>query len=302
MRRGFIETHRQEYGVEPICNVLPIAPSTVRRYAARQADPAQGPERVRRDAGLRADIRRVFDANFQVYGGRKVWQPLHRAGRKVARCTVGRLMRGMGLRGAIRGKPVTTTIQDKGLPCPLDHVNRPFRAERPDRLWLSDFTDVPTWSGLVDVAFIIDAFARRIVGWRVSRTADAGFVLEALEQALHPRRPVGQSGRVHHSDRGSQYVAIQDTERLVQAGIEPSVGRVGDSYDTAWAETVNGLDKAAVIHRRGPWKSFEAVEYATLEWVDWFNNRRRLEPIGNLPPAEAEQRYYAAREAMPIAA
>jgi putative transposase len=149
MRRGFIETHRQEYGVEPICNVLPIAPSTVRRYAARQADPAQGPERVRRDAGLRADIRRVFDANFQVYGGRKVWQPLHRAGRKVARCTVGRRMRGMGLRGAIRGKPVTTTIQDKGLPCPLDHVNRPFRAERPDRLWLSDFTDVPTWSGLV---------------------------------------------------------------------------------------------------------------------------------------------------------
>jgi transposase InsO family protein len=293
MMLGFIETHRQDYGVEPICKVLPIAPSTVRRHVARQADPAKVPERVRRDAGLRADIRRVFDENFQVYGVRKVWRQLQREGRKVARCTVGRLMRGMSLRGVIRGKLVKTTIQDKGLPCPLDHVNRQFRAERPDMLWLSDFTYVPTWNGFVYVAFIIDAFARRIVGWRVSRTADAGFVLDALEQALHQRRPVGKSGLVHHSDRGSQYVSIKYTERLLQAGIEPSVGSVGDSYDNALAETVNGLYKAELIHRRGPWKSFEAVEYATLEWVDWFNNRRLLEPIGNIPPAEAERRYYA---------
>ena len=260
MMLGFIETHRQDYGVEPICKVLPIAPSTVRRHTARQADPAKVPERVRRDAGLKADIRRVFDENFQVYGVRKVWQQLQREGRKVARCTVGRLMRGMSLRGVIRGNPVKTTIQAKGLPCPLDHVNRQFRAERPDMLWLSDFTYVPTWNGFVYVAFIIDAFARRIVGWRVSRTADAGFVLDALEQALHQRRPAGKSGLVHHSDRGSQYVSIKYTERLLQAGIEPSVGSVGDSYDNALAETVNGLYKAEVIHRRGPWRSFEAVD------------------------------------------
>ncbi len=302
MMLGFIETHRQDYGVEPICKVLPIAPSTVRRHAARQADPAKLPERARRDAGLKADIRRVFDENFQVYGVRKVWRQLQREGRKVARCTVGRLMRGMSLRGVIRGKPVKTTIQDKGLPCPQDHVNRQFRAERPDMLWVSDFTYVPTWNGFVYVDFIIDAFARKIVGWRVSRTADAGFVLDALEQALHQRRPVGKSGLVHHSDRGNQYVSIKYTERLLLADIEPSVGSVGDSYDNALAGTVNGLYKAEIIHRRGPWKSFEAVEYATLEWGDWFNNRRLLEPIGNIPPAEAERRYYADRETMPIAA
>lgn len=225
MMLGFIETHRQDYGVEPICKVLPIAPSTVRRHIARQADPAKVPERVRRDAGLRADIRRVFDENFQVHGVRKVWRQLQREGRKVARCTVGRLMRGMNLRGVIRGKPVKTSIQDKGLPCPLDHVNRQFRAQRPDMLRLSDFTYVPTWNGFVHVAFIIDAFARRIVGWRVSRTADAGFVLDALEQALHQRRPVGKSGLVHHSDRGSRYVSIKYTERPLQAGIEPSLSR-----------------------------------------------------------------------------
>jgi transposase InsO family protein len=300
MMLGFIEAHRQEHGVEPICKVLPIAPSTWRRHAARAADPAKLPARAQRDAGLKADIRRVFEENFQVYGVRKVWRQLQREGIQVARCTVARLMREMGLRGAIRGRPVKTTIADKGLPCPLDRVNRQFRADRPDQLWLSDFTYVSTWSGFVYVAFIIDAFARRIVGWRVSQTADAGFVLDALEQALHQRRPAGKSGL--HSDRGSQYLSIRYTERLGLAGIEPSVGSVGDSYDNALAETVNGLYKAELIHRRGPWKSFEAVEYATLEWVDWFNNRRLLEPIGNIPPAEAEQRYHDAVNAQPLAA
>ena len=302
MMLGFIEAHRQEHGVEPICKVLPIAPSTWRRHAARAADPAKLPARAQRDAGLKADIRRVFEENFQVYGVRKVWRQLQREGIQVARCTVARLMREMGLRGAIRGKPVKTTIADKGLPCPLDRVNRQFRADRPDQLWLSDFTYVSTWSGFVYVAFIIDAFARRIVGWRVSRTPDAGFVLDALEQALHQRRPARKSGLVQHSDRGSQYLSIRYTERLGLAGIEPSVGSVGDSYDNALAETVNGLYKAELIHRRGPWKSFEAVEYATLEWVDWFNNRRLLEPIGNIPPAEAEQRYHDAVNAQPLAA
>ena len=296
MMLGFIEAHRQEHGVEPICKVLPIAPSTWRRHAARAADPAKLPARAQRDAGLKADIRRVFEENFQVYGVRKVWRQLQREGIQVARCTVARLMREMGLRGAIRGKPVKTTIADKGLPCPLDRVNRQFRADRPDQLWLSDFTYVSTWSGFVYVAFIIDAFARRIVGWRVSRTADAGFVLDALEQALHDRRPAKGSGLIHHSDRGSQYVAIKYTERLTEAGVEPSVGSVGDSYDNALAETVNGLYKTEVIRRRGPWRSLEAVEFATLEWVDWFNYRRLLEPIGNIPPAEAEARYYAQAE------
>jgi putative transposase len=215
---------------------------------------------------------------------------LQREGEQVARCTVERLMRAMGLEGVIRGKPVRTTISNKAAPCPLDHVNRQFRVSRPNVLWVSDFTYVSTWTGFVYVAFVIDAYARRIVGWRVSRTAQAGFVLDALEQALHERWPVGL---IHHSDRGSQYVSIKYTERLAEAGVEPSVGSVGDAYDNALAETINGLYKAEVIHRCGPWRSFEAVEFATLEWVSWFNHRRILEPIGNIPPAEAEQRYYA---------
>jgi transposase InsO family protein len=201
-------------------------------------------------------------------------------------------MKEMGLEGVIRGKKARTTIPDKAQPCPLDKVNRQFRVPAPDMPWVSDFTYVPTWQGFVYVAFVIDAFARRIVGWRVSRTPHAGFVLDALEQAVHQRQP--GSGLVHHSDRGSQYLSIKYTERLAEAGIEPSVGSVGDSYDNALAETINGLFKAEVIHRRGPWRSFDAVEYATLEWVDWFNNRRLLEPIGNIPPAEAEANYYAA--------
>jgi putative transposase len=299
---AFIDDHREAFGVEPICKVLPIAPSTYREHAARRADPAKLSARAKRDVSLKVEIRRVFAENFAVYGVRKVWRQLRREGFDIARCTVERLMRNMDLRGVIRGKPVKTTVSDKAAPCPLDHVKRQFRAPRPNVLWVSDFTYVATWQGFVYVAFVIDTFARRIVGWRASRTAQTGFVLDALEQALHDRRPIRRGGLVHHSDRGSQYVAIKYTERLAEAGIEPSVGSVGDSYDNALAETINGLYKAEVIHRRGPWRSFEAVEFATLEWVDWFNHRRLLEPIGNIPPAEAEQRYFAMLEQPKIAA
>jgi transposase InsO family protein len=299
---AFIDDHRAVHGVEPICKVLPIAPSTYHAHVAKRDDPAKLSDRARRDAALRIEVRRVFDANFRVYGVRKTWRQLRREGFDVARCTVARLMRAMGLAGVIRGKPVRTTISDRSAPCPLDRVNRQFHAPAPDMLWVSDFTYVPTWAGFVYVAFVIDTFARRIVGWRASRTAHAGFVLDALEQALHARQPARSGGLIHHSDRGSQYLSIRYTERLAEAGIEPSVGSVGDSYDNALAETINGLYKAEVIHRRGPWRSFEAVEYATLEWVDWFNHRRLLEPIGNIPPAEAEERYYAMINGAAIAA
>jgi putative transposase len=299
---AFIDDHRGEHGVEPICAVLPIAPSTYHSHAARRADPSLLPRRATRDAGLMPLIARVFEENFEVYGVRKVWRQLQREGQEVARCTIERLMQSMGLQGVIRGKPVKTTISDKAAACPLDHVNRQFQAPRPNALWVSDFTYVATWAGFVYVAFVIDTYARRIVGWRVSRTAHTSFVLDALDQALHERRPIHRAGLVHHSDRGSQYVSIKYTERLAEAGIEPSVGSVGDSYDNALAETINGLYKAELIHRRGPWRSFEAVEFATLEWVDWFNHRRLLEPIGNIPPAEAEDRYYAMLEQTPMAA
>ena len=299
---AFIDDHREAHGIEPICKVLPIAPSTYHVHAAKRADPTRLSARAKRDAALKPEIARVFAENFAVYGVRKVWRQLDRENVDVARCTVARLMQNMGLQGVIRGKPVRTTISDKAAPCPLDHVHRQFRAPRPDALWVSDFTYVSTWTGFVYVAFVIDAYARRIVGWRVSRTAHTAFVLDALEQALHERRPVHRAGLIHHSDRGSQYVSIKYTERLAQAGIEPSVGSVGDSYDNALAETINGLYKAEVIHRRGPWRSFEAVEFATLEWVNWFNHRRLLEPIGNIPPAEAEQRYYAMLEQPDMAA
>ncbi|MEY9168769.1 IS3 family transposase, partial [Bradyrhizobium elkanii] len=275
---------------------------TYHDHVAKRRNPARLSARARRDAALKVEVRRVFEESFSVYGVRKVWRQLRREGRDVARCTVARLMKEMGLQGAIRGKPVRTTISDRAAPCPLDHVNRQFQAPRPNALWVSDFTYVATWIGFVYVAFVVDAYARRIVGWRVSRSAHAGFVLDALEQALAERRPLRGGGLVHHSDRGVQYVSIKYTERLAEAGIEPSVGSVGDSYDNALAETINGLYKAEVIHRRGPWRSFDAVEYATLEWVDWFNNRRLLEPIGNIPPAEAEARYYAQTEEFGIAA
>jgi transposase InsO family protein len=299
---AFIDDQRATHGVEPICRVLPIAPSTYFTSVARRADPAKAPARVRRDVDLQVVIHRVFEENYRVYGVRKVWHQLRREGHDVARCTVARLMRVMGLQGAVRGKPIKTTHSDKAAPCPRDHVNRQFQVVAPNMLWVSDFTYVATWQGFVYVAFVIDAFARRIVGWRVSRSQHAGFVLDALEQALAARRPFAGQGLVHHSDRGSQYVSIRYTERLAEAGIEPSVGSVGDSYDNALAETINGLYKAEVIWRRGPWRSFEAVEFATLEWVDWFNNRRLLEPIGNIPPAEAEANYYAAENSLAMAA
>ncbi|WP_261937095.1 IS3 family transposase [Sphingomonas bisphenolicum] len=299
---AFIDEHRAEYGVEPICRVLPIAPSTYHERVAQRRDPERLSDRVRRDQDLKPEVVRVFAENFGVYGVRKVWRQMNREGFAVARCTIARLMRDLGLQGVIRGKPVRTTISDKAAPCPLDHVNRQFHAPAPNMLWVSDFTYVATWAGFVYVAFVIDVYARYIVGWRVSRTAHAGFVLDALEQAIHERRPVHRGGLIHHSDRGSQYVSIRYSERLAEAGIEPSVGSVGDSYDNALAETINGLYKAEVIHRRGPWRSFEAVEYATLEWVDWFNNRRLLEPIGNIPPAEAEAQYYAMLDDVSMAA
>jgi len=299
---AFIDAHRDVHGVEPICRVLPIAPSTYHAHVARRADPATAPARVRRDAWLCGPIRRVWEENFRVYGVRKVWRQLGREGISVARCTVARLMRRMELQGAVRGKTVKTTFGDHATPCPADRVNRQFQAPRPNALWLSDFTYVATWQGFVYVAFVIDAYARRIVGWRVSRTAHASFVLDALEQALHDRRPVEGGRLIHHSDRGVQYVSIKYTERLVAAGIEPSVGSVGDSFDNALAETINGLYKTEVIRRRGPWRNLEAVEFATLEWVDWFNHRRLLEPIGNIPPAEAEARYYAQLEEPALAA
>ena len=305
----FIEDHRADLGVEPICRVLPIAPATFYDHLAKRVDPSRLSDRAVRDAELKPEIERVFEANLSVYGVRKIWRQMRREGFDIARCTVARLMKGIGIEGVIRGKKPRTTIPDKALPCPLDRVNRQFHAPAPNVLWVSEFTYVATWQGFVYVAFVIDVFARRIVGWRASRTASAGFVLDALEQAIHQRRP-SQDKLVHHSDRGSQYLSIKYTERLAEAKIAPSVGSVGDSYDNALAETINGLFKAEVIHRRGPWRSFEAVEYATLEWVDYgvveetplFNNRRLLEPIGNIPPAEAEANFYAALERSDLAA
>jgi putative transposase len=299
---AFIDEHRGHYGVEPICRVLPVAPSTYHEHVAQRRDPARLSARAQRDEALKPEVMRVFAENFSVYGVRKVWRQMQREGFDVARCTVQRLMRELGLRGVIRGKPVRITISDKAAPCPLDHVNRQFHAPAPNRLWVSDFTYVATWAGFAYVAFVIDVYSRYIVGWRVSRTAHASFVLDALEQAIHDRRPVHRGGLVHHSDRGSQYVSIRYTERLAEAGIEPSVGSVGDSYDNALAESINGLYKAEVIHRRGPWRNIESVEFATLEWVDWFNHRRLLEPIGNIPPAEAEANFYAALEQLAMAA
>ncbi len=269
-----------------------IAPSGYRRHAAQRRDPSRLCARARRDEALTPEIQRVWHANMQVYGADKVWRQLNREGVTVARCTVERLMRRLGLAGVRRGKVVRTTVPDHTAPCPLDRVNRQFKAERPNQLWVSDFTYVSTWQGWLYVAFVIDVFARRIVGWRVSHSMRTDFVLDALEQALYARQPERADALVHHSDRGSQYVSIRYTERLAEAGIEPSVGSRGDSYDNALAETINGLYKAELIHRRAPWKNREAVELATLEWVAWFNNHRLLESIGYIPPVEAEANYY----------
>ncbi|MEW5678973.1 IS3 family transposase [Comamonas kerstersii] len=290
--KAFIDQQRNAFGVEPLCKVLQVAPSAYWRHAALMREPHKRCARAKRDEVLMPQIQRVWQANMQVYGADKVWRQLAREGVTVARCTVERLMRSMGLRGVMRGKVVRTTVSDGKAPCPLDRVNRQFKADRPNQLWVSDFTYVSTWQGWLYVAFVVDVFARRIVGWRVSSSMRTDFVPDALEQALYARQPERDGSLVCHSDRGSQYVSIRYTERLAEAGIEPSVGSKGDSYDNALAETINGLYKAELIHRRAPWKTKEAVEFATLEWVSWFNHHRLLEPIGYIPPAEAEANYY----------
>ena len=292
----FVEETRGAHGVEPICEMLPIAPSTYYEHRARRVDPEKRPARAKRDAELAPEIQRVWVENLAVYGADKVWRQLRREEHTVARCTVERLMRAQGLCGAVRGRAFkVTTIADTSVTRPPDLVNREFRAVEPNRLWVADLTYVATWSGFVYVAFIIDVFSRWIVGWRVSRSLRSDLALDELEQALHSRPTTDDL--VHHSDRGVQYLSIRYTERLAAAGIERSVGSVGDSYDNALAETVIGLFKTEVIHRRGPWKSIDDVEYATLEWVDWFNHRRLLEPLGYVPPAEYEAVYYRSQEA-----
>ena len=286
----FLDAHCEAYGVEPICAVLPIAPSTYYEQKARERDPSRVPARAQRDAVLGPEIQRVFDATRQRYGGKKVWKELRREGRVVARCTVQRVYKAMGLHGVVRGRRVRTTI-----PEPLGHqaqdlVRRDFTATRPNQLWVSDLTYVPTWRGFVYVAFVTDAYARRIVGWRASTSLRSDLALDALEQALYDRETDGPL--VHHSDRGVQYLSIRYTDRLAAAGIASSVGSRGDAYDNALAETVNGLYKAEVIHHLGPWKGLEDVEYATLEWVAWYNSQRLMEPLGYVPPAEYEEQYY----------
>jgi putative transposase len=295
--KQFVDQYRDRFGVEPICRVLQIAPSGYRHHATCRRDPSRRSARIQRDEQLTTHVERIWRANLQVYGADKVWRQLHREGMPVARCTVERLMRQRGLRGVIRGKAVRTTVPDAHAPCPMDRVQRVFKADRPNQLWVSDFTYVSTWQGFVYVAFVIDVFARRIVGWRVSRSMRTDFVLDALEQALYARQPERDEALIHHSDRGSQYVSIRYTERLAEAGIDPSVGSRGDSYDNALAETINGLYKAELIHRCAPWKTIEAVELATLEWVSWFNHQRLLGSIGYIPPAEAEANYYRQRAA-----
>jgi transposase InsO family protein len=291
----FIDDHREEYGVEPICRVLPIAPSIYYEHKARQADPSRLPQRAVRDADLREEIERVWKENKTVYGAYKVWRQLNREEISVARCTVERLMSQMGLQGAVRGRRYKkTTIADESANRPMDLVGRDFTAQRPNQLWVADLTYVATWVGFVYVAFITDVFSRKIVGWRVSNSLRSDLALDALEQALHARSDL--DGLIHHSDKGVQYLSIRYTERLAEAGIEPSVGSIGDSYDNALAETVNGLFKTEIIYPNGPWRNLEEVEFATLEWVDWFNNRRLLGPIGDIPPVEFEQMYYERSE------
>ena len=299
---NYIDDYRDRFGVEPICRVLPIAPSTYYEMKVRRRDPSRLPPRAVRDEELKPEIRRVHAENYGVYGARKVWKQLRREGIRVARCTVARLMREMSLRGASRGKKVKTTLPAQADVVPLDRVNRDFVVSAPNRLWVADLTYVATWRGFVYVAFVIDAYARRIVGWRVSSSLCTDIALDALEQALYDRRIAAESDLVHHSDRGVQYVSIRYTERLSEAGIEPSVGSVGDSYDNALAETIIGLFKTELIRQRGPWRNVDDVEYATLEWVDWFNHRRLFQPIGDVPPAEFEMAHYRQQDESAMAA
>ncbi|TBV16165.1 IS3 family transposase [Stutzerimonas kirkiae] len=296
-----IDKHRQSFGVEPLCRVLQVSPSAYRRHAARLRDRSRRSARAIRDEALTVQIHRVWQENYGVYGVRKVWRQMHREHQVVARCTVERLIREMGLCGVTRGKPVKTTKADLDNANPRDLVKRQFTAERPNQLWVADFTFVSTWQGFAYVAFIVDVYSRFIVGWRVSRHMRTEFVLDALEQALHARRPEPHR-LVHHSDRGSQYLSIRYSERLGEAGIEPSVGNTGDSYDNALAETINGLYKTKLIHKRGPWKSVESLEWETLKWVTWFNHQRLLEPIGNGPLVEFEALYEQSQTAIPVAA
>lgn len=289
----FIDQHRGQYGVEPICRLLPVAPSTYFLRKAQEQEATKRSARARRDAELRPAIQRVWDEHEQVYGPREVWRQLRREGIRTARCTVERLMHAMGLRGTVRGRAWKVTTQsDPATTRPADLVDRQFVATRPNQLWVADFTYVATWRGFVYVAFVIDVFARRIVGWRVSASLRTDFVLDALEQAIYDRRGGDVTALVHHSDRGTQYLSMRYTERLAESGIAPSVGSRGDSYDNALAESIIGLFKTEVIQLKGPWSHLEAVEFATLRWVDWFNHRRLLEPIGYIPPVEYEARYH----------
>jgi transposase InsO family protein len=299
---SYIDDHKDRFGVEPICTVLPIAPSTYYETKARQREPDRRPPRAIRDERLKPEIQRVWDENYRIYGAHKVWKQLNREGLKVARCTVARLMRDLGLRGVVRGKKIKTTMPAGIDARPADRVNRDFKVSGPNRLWVADLTYVATWRGFVYVAFVIDAYARCIVGWRVSNSLRTDIALDALEQALYARGIGGEADLIHHSDRGVQYVSIRYTERLADAGIEPSVGSIGDSYDNALAETIIGLYKTEVIRQRGPWRNIESVEFATLEWVDWFNHRRLFQPIGDLPPAEFEAAYYQQLEESAMAA
>ncbi len=290
---AFIDDYKGEYGVEPICRVLPIAPSTYYETKRQQREPDRRSARARRDEELCGEIQRVFDANYRVYGTHKVWRQLNREGITVAKCTVRRLMRQLGIQGVTRGRAFTTTTKpDEMLARPRDLVDRDFTATGPNELWVSDLTYVATWSGFTYVAFVIDVYSRRIVGWRASTSLRTDLALDALEQAIWDRLDGDPQRLVHHSDAGSQYLSIRYTERLAEAGIEPSVGSVGDSYDNALAESVIGLYKTEVIRQRGPWRGLDDVEYATLEWVDWFNTTRLFGPIGDIPPAEYETNHY----------
>ena len=297
----FIDEHRADYGVESICQQLPLSVSTYYWHKERERQPEKLAERVKRDQRLLSDIQRVWDENEQVYGARKVWLQLNREKLPVARCTVERLMKQLGIQGVSRAMTSTyTTISDADQDKPQDRVNRQFVADAPNQLWVADITYVPTWSGFVYVAFVIDVYSRYIVGWRVSQSLETSLVLDALEQAIWLRKP--QKGLIHHSDHGSQYLSIRYTERLASEKIEASVGSVGDSYDNALAESINALYKTEVIRHKGPWKGIDAVEYATLNWIDWFNNRRLLRPIGDQPPAEFERQYYEQNRESAIAA
>ena len=287
---AFIDEHRNVYGVEPICRQLPIATSTYYEHKACQACPERRSDRARQDAVLKQRIKVAWEDSFRVYGARKIWHQLRREGFSVARCTIERLMRKLSIQGVRRGACRRTTRPAPTAVCPADRVQRQFSADRPNRLWVADFTYVPTHSGFVYTAFVIDVFAKRIVGWRTDRSMGTALVLDALEQALHAR--TDRDGLIHHSDRGIQYLSVRYTRRLTEAGVDGSVGSVGNSYDNALAESIIGLYKAEVIGRQGPWRTASQVEYATLVWVDWFNHRRLLSSIGYVPPAELEAGYY----------